>query len=155
MENWQCYFKRIPDKITVGEILNLFCDGDTELKLTAPVKIEFLDKKNEYSLVVLNTLNQEDHFLALQVVPYRTGKFEHSFYITDGNNKLKIDNLSFEVYSVLKKQEIKAYSPYGPFKLNPNLLFVFGLGLSVIVVAFFSSLFAYRFLKEKSLFNLF
>ena len=145
--NWQCYFKRIPDKITVGEILNLFCDGSSPLNLTAPIQIEFLNRQYDYSLVVVKTLKREDYFLALQVVPYRTGRFEQSFYITDGKNRLKIDNLSFEVQSVLTKKE--PYGPYGPFKLSPDWLYVFGFSLSVVVLAFFTSLFAYRFFKRK------
>ncbi|MCZ0932985.1 MAG: hypothetical protein OXJ52_07525 [Oligoflexia bacterium] len=147
--NWQCYFKRAPNKITVGDSLNLLCDGDSKLDLTEPVKIEFLDKKQDYSLVVLKTLKREDYFLALQVTPYRTGRFEQSFYITDGKNKLQIDNLSFEVQSVLTKKEAMPYGPYGPFKLKPDLWYVFGIGLSLIVLTFFASLFAYRFFKRK------
>ncbi|MDE0091671.1 MAG: hypothetical protein OXN83_00095 [Oligoflexia bacterium] len=150
MDNyWQCYFKRVPDKITVGEALNLFCDGDTKLNLTAPVTIEFLDKQYDYSLVVLKTLKKEDYFLALQVAPYRTGRFEQSFYITDGKNKLKIDNLSFDVQSVLTKKSVKPYGPYGPFKLGPDSLYVFVFGFCVIALAFFASLFTYRFFKRK------
>ena len=145
--NWQCYFKRVPDKLTVGDVLNLFCDGSDPLNLTETIQIEFLDRQYDYSLVVLKVLKQEDYFLALQVAPYRTGRFEQSFYITDRTNKMKIDNLSFEVQSVATKKE--PYGPYGPFKLNPDWLYVFGFSLSVIILAFFASLFAYRFFKRK------
>ena len=148
--NWQCYFKNIPSQITVGDSLNLLCDGETPLELKEPLRIGFLDKKYDYSLVILETLKKEDYFLALKVAPYRTGSFEQSFYITDGKSKLKIDNLSFEVQSVLTKQQpAKAYGPFGPFKLNPNLLYAFGFGLSLIVLAFLTSLFAYRIFKRK------
>ena len=147
--NWQCYFKRVPDKITVGDSLSLLCDGETQLGLTEPVKIEFLDKKHDYSLVVLETLKKEDYFLALKVAPYRTGRFKQSFYITDGKKKLQIDNVSFEVQSVLTKQEAKPYGPFGPFKLKPDLWYAFGVGFSIIVLAFFTSLFIYRFFKRK------
>ena len=147
--NWQCYFKRAPNKITVGDFLNLLCDGPTQLELADPVKIEFLDKKQNYSLVVLETLKKEDYFLALKVAPYRTGRFKKSFHITDGKKKLQIDNLSFEVQSVLTKKATKPYGPFGPFKLQPDLLFVFGFGLSIIVLAFFVSLFIYRFFHRK------
>ena len=147
--NWQCYFKKVPDKITVGDSLILLCDGDSKLNLTEPVQIEFLDGKQNYSLVVLKTIQKEDYFLALQTAPYRTGPFEQSFYITDGRNKIQIDNLTFEVQSVLTKQELMPYGPFGPFKLKPDLGYVFGIGLSIIVLAFFASLFVYRFFKRK------
>ena len=147
--NWQCYFKNITKQITVGDSLNLLCDGETQQEFKAPIKIEFLDKKHDYSLVVLETLKNEDYFLSLKVTSYRTGTFQQSFYITDGVNKLQIDNLSFEVHSVLTQKEIKPYGPYGPFKLQPHLLYVFTFSLSVLVVAFFSFLFTYRFFKRK------
>ena len=148
-KNWQCYFKKAPDKITVGDSLNLLCDGETALKLKEPIRIEFLDKKHDYSLVVLETLKKEDYFLALKAAPYRTGAFKQSFYITDGENKLQIDNLSFKTQSVLTRQDVKPYGFYGPFKLKPDPLYVLGFGLSALVLAFFSCLFAYRFFKRK------
>ena len=143
--NWQCYFKKIPDKITVGEPLNLFCEGDTKLELESPVKIEFLDRQDDYSLVILNTLKQEDYFLTFQVTSYRTGLFDKSFYITDGRNTVQIDNLSFEVQSVLTRKELKPYDPFGPFKLNPDVFFMAGLAFSILVSFLFSSFFVYRF----------
>ena len=146
---WQCFFKDAPKQITVGDTLNLFCDGETPLKLKSPIKIEFLDNSHDYSLVVLDTLKREDYFLALKTAPYRTGSFEQSFYITDGENKLQIDNLSFEVQSVLTQQSAQPYGPYGPFRLNPDLLYMIGFGLCVFVLVFLSFLFFYRFLKRK------
>ena len=147
---WQCYFKGVPKQITVGDSLNLFCDGDTPLKLKEPIKIEFLDESYNYSLVVLETLKKEDYFLALKTTPYKTGSFKQSFYITDGENKLQIDNLSFKVQSVLTKKLAKPYGPYGPFKLNPDLLYTVSFTLSILVLSVFSSMFIYRFIKRRS-----
>ena len=148
VNNWQCYFKNVPNPITVGDSLNLLCDGETPIRLKEPLRIGFLDKKYDHSLVVLETLKKEDHFLALKVASYRTGPFNHSFFITDGENQIQIDNLSFEVQSVLTKKEVKPYGPYGPFKLKPDLWYVLGFGLSLIVLAVFTVLFSYRFFKR-------
>ena len=148
-KDWQCYFKRVPDKLTVGDTLNLLCDGQTKLELKEPIKIEFLDRKDDYSLVVLETLKKEDYFLALKVVPYKTGLFDKKFYITDGQNKIQIDNLSFEIQSVLTKKETKAYGPYGPFRLKPDFWYTFSISLSFIVIAYFILLFTFRFFKRR------
>ena len=146
---WQCYFKDSPKQITVGDSLKLLCGGEGPLELKEPIKIQFLDNRHDYSLVVLETLKKEDHFLALRTAPYRTGRFKHSFYITDGKNKLQIDNLSFEVQSVLTQKAVQPYGPYGPFRLNPDLLYIIVFSLSIFILAFFSSLAAYRFFKRK------
>lgn len=147
--NWQCKFKNHPEEITVGQKLLLICDGGEKINLKKPLRIEFLDKKYDYSLHVLKTLKTEDYFLALEVVPYRTGKFKQDFIITDGKQDLVINDFSFSVQSVLKPNT-KIYGPFGPFK-SPIPLSYFALMLfSFSCLVFCIFVFFNRWLKRKN-----
>ncbi len=115
---WQCNFNKPPLQITIGQKLLILCKGDKKASLTAPIRIDFLDNKQAYSLYVLKTVKKEPHFLALEVTSYRTGKFNSPFIITDGKESLLIKNLSFSVQSVLNQTEqpVQPHGPFGPFK---------------------------------------
>lgn len=152
MENkWQCNFNKPPEQITVGQKLVMLCKGDQALSFNDPVRIEFLDNKQIYSLQVLKTLKKEDHFLALEVVSYRTGKFKSPFIITDGEKSLVIENFSFSVQSVLNKtkQPIKPHGPFGPFKPPLPLWY---LSTMILTLCFFTAcifIFLHRFFKRR------
>ena len=152
--NWYCSFKDTPNSLTVGDTLSLLCSGETPIKFKEPLSLKFLDKKQDYSLVILETLKKEDYFLALKVSSYRTGDFKGSFYITDGKNQIQIDNLSFKTQSILTKKEVKPYGPYGPFRLKPDFWYVLSFGLSLTFLAVFALLFFYRFFKRNKFIQL-
>ena len=148
MENyWQCNLNNPPKTITVGQKLIMVCDGEKKINLTKPLQIEFLEEQHKHSLSILKTFKIEDHFLALEVAPYRTGSFNHPFKITDGKQSLLIKDLSFSVQSILKDQ--KAQGPFGPFPApfpswyKPAWLLIF-----VFLIMGFG-IFCYRLLKRK------
>lgn len=114
-QSWQCKFKTTPEQITVGQKLILVCQGEPKINLKLPLSIDFIDKKDKYSLHLLNTLKKEDQSLVLEVTSYRPGEFKKAFIITDGNQGLVIEDLSFSVQSVLKENPTPP-SPFGPFR---------------------------------------
>ncbi len=148
---WSCQFKNPPDPITVGQKLLMLCEGDAKKAFQDSIRIEFLDKKLDYSLYVLKALNREEHFLALKVAPYRTGDFKAPFIITDGKESLMIEDFSFSVQSVLKesKQPAQPYGPYGPFKPPLPFWHLAALALSFGCLAGWLCILLNRLFKRK------
>ena len=119
MENkWQCQLNPIPKSITVGQKLNLFCKGEGAVFFKKPLFIQLTESAPPYSLHILKTIQLEQNSLILEVTSYRTGLFNHPLFISDGKEKILVENFSFSVQSVLqeKKQPISPYGAFGPFK---------------------------------------
>ena len=140
-KTWSCSLKSPPKPITVGDKLVLLCSGDFKPDFQKNLFIE----TDDYSLVLLKVLRQEDHFLELLASSYRTGWFKKSFKITDGEHFVRVDDLSFEVQSLLSPQDKKPAEAFGPFKPPMDLLFLFPL----LCFLSFVFLFVYRFFKRK------
>ena len=142
---WFCHFKETEDSITVGSVLSLYCDGEA-LKTPLKTKTLSLHTQQPYSLVLLKTLKTEKDFLALKVTSYRTGAFKTPFYITDGEQFIKVENLSFKVQSLLTKKDTKAHPAFGPFLTkSPYFMFsVFSFGCFLLILL----IFLYRFFKR-------
>lgn len=113
---WQCRLKNPPKTINVGDKLIMLCEGDKPSGLTSPLYLDPL-KGDPYFLLPFETLNVEEHFLAMRIVSYQTGEFNSPFIITDGKQELLIkDGLSFSVQSVLPAGEThQSIGPIGPF----------------------------------------
>ena len=143
-KTWVCQFKE-GGSITVGTPLLLFCKGEP---LERPLRPENLSIKTQpdYSLVLLKSLKAEKNFLSLQVTSYRTGSFEKPFYITDGEQFIKVENLSLQVQSLLTEKDTKAHPAFGPFLIKtPYFLFsIFFISCFLLL----SGLFFYRFFKR-------
>ena len=147
-KTWFCQFKEERESITVGTPLILLCDGEpleTPLK-TDNLSIQFLETKYNYSLVLLKNLKIEKGFTALKVTSYKTGFFNSPFYITDGEQFIKIENLSFQVQSVLTENDKEPYPPFGPFLTEtPYFLFsIFSMSCFLLLLG----MFFYRFFKR-------
>ena len=146
---WKCQIEKPPSLINVGDELIMSCDGDEPVQLASPLQIQPLNG-DPYSLVALETVNIEKHFLALKFVSYRTGEFNSPFIITDGERELLIkDGISFHVQSVLGPKDA-LFGPIGPFK--PEMLLGFSpvLGLSLFGAGLvFFIVFLIRLLKRK------
>ena len=142
MKKWFCYFDFFKkDPITVGDVLILLCDGTEPANFSGKhLRIELLptgqeepfDPYKKYSLYALENMKLEKNNIGLYVGIYRTGDFNHPFIITDGTEKVFVDNLSFRVESVLQKTKdgMKPEGPLGPFDFSsplswhPILIFV-------------------------------
>ena len=148
MENiWFCQIKGAVRSITVGDSLILLCDGESKASFKKEhLSIEFLNPDHVYSLVLLEVLESENNFLVLKAAPYHTGAFEHPFYITDGEQSVKVENLSFEVQSLLTDKDTKSAGPFGPFFINTGFIFYFLFFAFCLIIGLF--VFFYRFFKR-------
>lgn len=151
---WDCQFKNKPNKITVGQKFILLCKGDSKFKLKEPLHIVSSQQKN-YDLYILKTLQNNQQFLALQATSYRAGTFDREFTISDGTHNILINNMSFNVQSVLAKTKktISTYQSFGPFQAKTPLKYVTLITLSLSVTLFFIFIFIYRLFKHKSFLN--
>ena len=153
-QTWQCHFKHLPKQITVGQKLMLLCDGEKALRLSPPVHIQFPSDRQLYSLYVLKTIKVEDHFLALEVVSYRTGDFKGPFTVTDGERGFVVDDLSFSVRSVLeKKSPAQPHGPFGPFAPDPPLWLLVTTVFSFFCVILCGFIVLRRLLKRRRFIN--
>lgn len=148
--NWSCYFQNPPNSITVGQKLILLCDGESKIDFKKDLKIQFLDSKHDYSLVILRTLNKGDNFLVLEVTSYKTGLFDQPFFLTDGKQSLEIQSLSFEVKSLLTPADKKAQGSLGPFQNSFYTTSFILLLFSFLCLTGLLSLFVYRFFKRNT-----
>ena len=148
MENiWFCQIKGAVRSITVGDKLILLCDGESKVSFKKEqLSIEFLNPDHVYSLVLLEVLESENNFLVLKAAPYRTGSFEHPFYISDGEQFVKVENLSFEVQSLLTDKDTKPADPFGPFFINTGFIVYFLFFTLCFIIGLF--VFFYRFFKR-------
>lgn len=154
MENkWQCQLNPIPKQITVGQKLNLFCKGETAVSFKQELSIQWKEQGSPYSLHILKAIKQEKNFLVLEVTSYRTGLFNSPFFISDGEKKVLVENLSFSVQSVLseKKQPISPHGAFGPFKDPLPLWYWLSLSLSFLFLAVCVFLFIRRLWKKNKL----
>ena len=111
-----CTFET-PSKFTVGDVKILNCEGKFP-KTLGKLKIEFPNSSDKYALKILDIQSFSDHRLVLKVSGYRPGDYTHShFIITDGVQSYTVENLSWNISSVLNKtKEVQPYPPYGPWK---------------------------------------
>ena len=144
-KTWFCRFKEEGGSITVGTPLSLLCEGEPLEKSLREENLS-IKTQSDYSLVLLKSLKAERSFLSLQVTSYRTGPFEIPFYITDGEQFIKVENLSFQVQSLLTEKDMKAHPAFGPFLIKtPYFLFsIFSISCFLLL----SGLFFYRFFKR-------
>ena len=143
-----CSLKNSLQPITVGDPLVLVCKGAFSWDFKHPLFIELEDP--DYSLVVLKTLKQEDSVVELLVTSYRTGLFAKNFRIGDGEQFLTVNDLSFEVQSVLSAQDKNPAPAFGPFK-SAGDSFVLLISWFFLLCVFSCILvFGYRFFKRKN-----
>ncbi|MCB0390564.1 MAG: hypothetical protein KDD58_04710 [Bdellovibrionales bacterium] len=138
---WSCELKPRDQKVTVGTLMDLHCAGESATVLNKEkIEIKFEDKNFDYALKVLGKQNIEADYIDLVVTSYKAGNFENPiFVITDGDNGIKIENLSWQVNSVLKSQQEKPEPSKGPFQLNMPWWYwssIFGVIFVVLLLVF-------------------
>ena len=152
MDNkWQCQLNPIPKTITVGQKLNLFCKGGKAVLFKQPLSIQWAGEAQPYSLYILKTVKQEENLLILEVTSYRPGLFNTPFFITDGEQQVFVNNLSFSVQSVLpqKNQPPSPQGSFGPFRDPLPLWYWLSLSLSFLFLSLCLFLFIRRLWKRK------
>ena len=154
-DKWKCHFKELPEKITVGDILYLFCDGTKPLPLKKEnLFIRFPSPEDRYKLHILKTAYLDSDSAELAVTSYRPGDFQESFFVTDGEREFFVEDLTFSVQSVLPQNPIAPHPPFGPWKISfpPFYIALWGLILFLyLLVSFLTARFFIlrkKFLKE-------
>lgn len=146
----KCEFKNLPDSITVGTVLNLYCKSKGNFNFDKNLFIEFSDPKDKYKVHILNVLENTQGSLDLKVTSYRAGPFSNKFSITDGTSSLEVDGLSFNVKSVLPKNtQIKAHPPFGPWDKKLPTWYLSLWGGTVLLTLFFAILLFLKFSRRK------
>ncbi len=153
MKKWNCELKKPPEKITVGTKLQLSCNGEISSSLDQKkLNILFPKKEEAYKLHLLKVLHLEDGQIDLEVAPYRTGFFKGSFTITDGSQSFVVENFSFNVNSVLtKNQQIKPHGAFGPWKEPISPWYFLFFGLTIVLFLSITVILFRRYFKRKKL----
>lgn len=146
MDKWSCMITEQPGKITVGENFSVSCQGSEPVSFKDP-QIVIPEQKESHRLHILKSLQRDLKSIELQVVSYRTGAFENTpFIITDGENSVLGEGLSFSVESVLPEKPVKPHPAFGPWKtpypfwwisLSGIAFFLFLTGLMIFGRVFF------------------
>lgn len=105
-----------PVTVTVGEVFNLECSGESIALNPKQIKIAW--KENPYGLKILNSAISPQGKWVFQVVSYKVGQYKDApIEATDGVNTLPLKNIQFEVKSVIdpKNPPKEMFGPFGPF----------------------------------------
>ncbi|MCB0356917.1 MAG: hypothetical protein KDD40_07915 [Bdellovibrionales bacterium] len=135
---WSCELTSREEKNTVGAMQDLHCSGDAVSDLNLEkVQIVFAEKDKDYSLYILNKKHIDSQSLNFVVTSYKAGKFDNPlFIITDGEQAIKVDSLSWNVESVLKSQQEQPEPSFGPFELSMPWWYWTSLWGAILLVFF-------------------
>ena len=138
-----CRFEGKAEKLTVGDVFDMYCEWPITTILSSPVRIRFPKNKNPedqfkpkqspYSLVVLDTVKILPGRGAFKVTGYKPGSYESGFTLVSNEGTINMAPLTWTIESVLPKnqKEVKPYPPFGPWR--EPLPFWYGLlGISVL-----------------------
>ena len=150
MDKWNCAVFKQPEKLTVGEKFSISCQGLKPVVFDKNIAIIFPQKKDNYRLYVLRSLQKASNSLELKVVSYRTGVFDIPFIITDGNNRISAEGLSFTVDSVLEGKQEAPHPPFGPWTSPWPIWHWSLLGATLFLFLTACFLFGRRFLKRRN-----
>ena len=138
-----CRFEGKKEKLTVGDVFDMYCEWPITTILSSPVRIRFPKNKNPedqfkpkqspYSLVVLDTVKILPGRGTFKVTGYKPGSYESGFTLVSNEGTINMAPLTWTIESVLPKnqKEVKPYPPFGPWR--EPLPFWYGLlGISVL-----------------------
>ena len=138
-----CRFEGKAEKITVGDVFDMYCEWPITTILSSPVRIQFLKnknlenhfqtKQNPYSLVILDTVSILPGRGTFKVTGYKPGSYDSGFTLISNEGTMDIAPLTWTIGSVLPKNqmEVKPYPPFGPW-IEPLPLWYWPLGISVL-----------------------
>ena len=123
-------------EFTVGEIRVLECQGNFDF--VSLESLSFLNI-NPYALKILKAELSYPQNLQLTVTGYQPNNYStDSLQLTDGFSTYFIENISWNIPSVLKENQTQMYPPYGP--INTHLPIGFKGGIVLIGFLLFSLL---------------
>jgi hypothetical protein len=157
--HWDCHFLGSYQKVTVGAIWQMQCQGDTELK--TPLTLQFPNDNLAYTLVLLKSKKLDKHAVEFDVTGYKPGNFSLPYIVlTDGANAVRVDGLKWEITSVLQvkgPQESASappqpLPPFGPYRLDMPLWVWLGLsGLVLMALLVLWSVWLWRRRRRQKL----
>ena len=114
-----CWLEGMTEKPRVGDLFNLHCEWDKDThSLLTPVRMELNQEDPSYALVILN----KDLFVSgrasFTVTSYQPGLYNTKIKLIGQNNQLESNPVSWQVYSVIPKDQqgpVNPYPPYGPW----------------------------------------
>lgn len=134
---WKCEFAELPQKVTVGDIFELRCHGDSIIPLQERAQIQFIDeaKDQTYGLHILKVIHSDVDEARFAVTGYKPGDYKESFVISDSTSAFQVEEMAWSVSSVIPKdQKPEPYGPFGPYGLSFPVWFWASLGLIVLLV---------------------
>ena len=148
---WKCHLKKRPEKITVGDLLLISCDGETPLPLNGEnLSIRFPNPKHKYKLHILQVGRLDPLSAELAVTSYRAGDFRESFFVTDGEREFLVEGLKFSVQTLLPKTPLAPHPPFGPWSAPLPLFYLTLWGFVLIFFLLISALRIRVFLSRKN-----
>ncbi len=114
-----CRLEGLTEKPTVGDLFKLHCEWDKDAySLVTPVRMKLNQEDLSYALMILN----EDSFVpgrvSFTVTSYQPGLYNTKIKLISQNNQLESNPVSWQVYSVIPKDQqgpVNPYPPYGPW----------------------------------------
>lgn len=133
---WQCELNSRESQVTVGTLQDMVCRGEFLPQWQREkIAIQFDDEKMAYALHVLDVKNVDHQSLNLVVTSYKAGNFQSPVLtVTDGNNSVKVENLTWNVNSVLEGQDAKPIPSFGPFALAMPWWYWISLAVAALFV---------------------
>jgi hypothetical protein len=116
--HWNCNLSKNAN-ITVGEVLNLTCDGPTDGVAKESLQIKDVNLSDEMTpLSLLQTTTFDSSKSEFVVTSYKTGEHQSDQIIFfDGKNKIDLSGFNWKVESVLKQDPANPPQPYGAYPM--------------------------------------
>ena len=126
----RCKFSSLPESFTVGQVLDFYCEWPSSEILSSPVRIEFNKspkstspgndlERGSSSLFLLQTIDNSSGKAHFKVTSYRPGNYSSGFKLISDQGVIEVPSFSWKVNSVIpaeKKDTIKPYPPFGPWR---------------------------------------
>jgi len=141
-----------PQELTVGREFLLLCSGNLSNLDLQKAHFVWPEEQQKYSLKLLG-VNSQNQELALKVTSYVAAKVSiPDLTLSDGQKKLSLGSVNFEVSSVLDpQQKQEPFGPMGPFSIEWPLTYtLFFIFMAVVFLSWVASLF-WRRKKAKDL----
>lgn len=144
---WTCSIEK-PEQVTVGDQFKLNCGGQSLPTFEGPVQLRPEKPEDDFKLVVLDTIRNESTGGQYIVTGYKPGQHKlENMKLTDGQRSVTISPQTFEIVSVLPKDQQQKPQPfpgYGPFILSWPLWLWVVLVLVIAAIGYSAFLFIKR-----------
>ena len=146
---WQCAVPEKPDRIQVGQKLEIFCEGKDRRDFAGDLQIVFSNAKDLHKLYIVKTLHKTPFSVRFSAVPWRAGDFQNiPFTLSDGKVFAEAEGLSFSVESVLTEKS-SVHPPFGPWKEPWPKALLFSSAAAALLLLLASGIFLRALFKRR------